>query len=113
MTNLEKFSYLALSEATEIDLEYSNDGVAWLQEFAKNELVGIELPSISSVDDFSNAIKTLAKNKKAWTSNLSTLILELHDSTSGSSSEESARRLREYADACPWNYLRRAAMAGF
>ncbi len=104
MTNIEWFSDLASSP--DVAARFDSTESARLNEFVAVELVDCSLPTISTAQDFESAIKILSQNKRNWSNRLSRLIIELHAPTDAEAARD---ELRQFAEGCPWRYLREAA----
>jgi hypothetical protein len=107
VNSIEWFSNLAC----EADVAgcFNEAELARLNDFVASELLNCALPKISTAQEFEDAVKSLAKNKKDWSNSLSQLIIKLHELQSSNDREITTRELRQFEEQCPWSYLRKAA----
>lgn len=105
-SRIERFHELASLSKAELEARYSEELKAWLIEFVSSELPGSSPPPVNSSDELADAIDKLARNKRAWSQRLGSLVIELHDSQTPEAQEQASAALSEFVQQCPWKYLR-------
>ncbi|MBT2336533.1 hypothetical protein J7E49_21800 [Variovorax paradoxus] len=108
-TEMEEFRSMVALNLGDLKSCHGEELMAWLREFVRDQLVGIELPAIDTPENFAEAIKALADNKRAWSQRLGNLVLDLVDSQNSSEKEEATDQLRKFSETCPWQFLRQSA----
>jgi hypothetical protein len=108
MLRIERLHELAALGQVELEALYSDDMKSWLIEFVDMELSGAQ-PPLNSPKEFADALRELGRNKQAWSQRLGSLVIDLHDSQTPEHEEQASTRLREFAQQCPWKFLRESA----
>ena len=100
---------LAALGAAESEARYGDGLKAWLAEFVTAELPGTPAPPLGSWEEAAAAVDHLARNKRAWSQRLGSIVIELNDDQTPESGEEASAKLRDFIQLCPWKYLRDSA----
>lgn len=108
-SRIERLHELAALGATELEALYSEELKTWLTEFVSAELPGTAVPPVNSSKELAEAIDQLARNKRAWSQRLGSIVLELSDARAHEAAEQASADLREFIQQCPWAYLRESA----
>lgn len=106
---IEQFHTLAALGKGDLEARYSEDLAKWLAEFVREELPGMEMPPVNSPQAFADAVLELGRNKRSWSNRLASLVIDLSDSQVGGEEEQALKRLNEFAEQCPWKFLRESA----
>jgi LPS sulfotransferase NodH len=85
----------------------------WLAKFVSEQLLDTGLPPLDTAEAFANAVLELSKNKKSWSNRLSSLVIDLSDAQSEDDEELAVSNLKQFANQCPWKYLRTSALRKF
>jgi len=108
-SQIEQLHILASLGQADLEARYSEDLTKWLAEFVVEELFGVELPPVNSPQAFADAVLELGRNKKSWSNRLACLVIDLSDSQAAGDKEQALKRLDEFAEQCPWKFLRESA----
>jgi hypothetical protein len=104
-SRIEKLHELAALGAAELEARYGDGLKAWLTEFVSTELPGTPAPPLGSWEEVAEAVDHLARNKRAWSQRLGSIVIELSDSQTPEAEEQASAKLREFIQQCPWKYL--------
>ncbi|MFZ6643121.1 hypothetical protein ACO0LL_25605 [Undibacterium sp. TC4M20W] len=80
---------------------WSQENLAFLQNFVVREMNHYNLPDIDNAQDFSEIIKVLRLNYRQWNQRLMKLMW-INDELR---STEAQNDLAEFINSCPWNML--------
>jgi len=108
-SRIEKLHELSALGLAELEGRYGENLKAWLLDFVSTELPGSPMPPVGSSKDLSEAINQLARNKRAWSQRLGSLVIEQSDSQTPAAEEQASAGLKEFIQQCPWKYLRDSA----
>ena len=108
-SRIEKLHELAALGGVELETLYGEELKTWLIELVSAELPGSPAPPVNSSKELAEAIDQLARNKRAWSQRLGSLVSELSDSGAPEAKERASADLKEYIQQCPWKYLRDSA----
>ena len=56
-SDIEKFHSVSALDQDELNSRYGEDLTAWLEAFVRDQLVGVELPAIDTLERFADAIR--------------------------------------------------------
>lgn len=109
VTRIERLHELATLEEVDLEAQYGEALKIWLTEFITAELPGSPAPPVSTPKEFAKAIDHLARNKRAWSQRLGSMVIELSDCETSETEMEATARLKQFIQQCPWKYLRDSA----
>lgn len=108
-SQIEKLHILASLSQADLEARYCEDLTRWLAEFVVEELYDVVLPPVNSPQAFADAVLELGRNKKSWSNRLACLVIDLSGSQAAGDKEHALKQLDEFAELCPWKFLRESA----
>jgi len=106
---IDRLHELATLGDEELEALYGEELKTWLTEFVDAELPGSPAPPLNSSKELAQAIDQLARNKRAWSQRLGSLVIDLSDCSTPEAERETSEALKEFIHQCPWKYLRDSA----
>jgi hypothetical protein len=111
-SRLEKLHELAALGETELEARYRDGLELWLTEFVNKELPETTAPPVGSSKEAVEAIVQLARDRKAWSQRLGSIVIELSDCRTQEAKEQASAKLLDFIQQCPWKQCQRMAAQG-
>ena len=108
-SKIERLRDLTNLDPALLEALYNDASRDWLTGFVESELHEAKIPAISSARDFVEVVHQLGRSKRAWSQRFGVLVIELSEGRVDTQDDQISARLTEFAQACPWKFLRESA----